>query len=99
MWIIAGAIALIAVIINMVLVFTGRHKYCVVLVWISLSSGLVAMLSQYSMITSWVKANDMSALMDVVPTMNTVLIVVVFVGIVLNAIAVAVHYRNRKELN
>lgn len=97
MWLFAGAIAFLIAIINLVLVFTGKHKYCSILVCISLASGLFTMLSQYSLINEWVLAGDMSALIDVVPTMNNVLIATVCIGIVFNAIAVFVSYKKSNK--
>lgn len=41
---------------------------------------------QYILINEWVQASDMSALTDIVPTMNNVLITAVCVLIALNAI-------------
>lgn len=96
MWLFAGAIAFIVAIINLILVFIGKHKYCGILVFISLSSGLLAMLSQYGLIKEWVQSSDMSALMDVVPTMNNVLIVAVCIVILFNAISVFVNYKKSK---
>lgn len=97
MWFIAGGIAFIAVIFNFILVLNDKHKYCSLLVWVSLSGGLVAMSSMYSLINSWVQEGDMSALMDVVPTMNNVLIGVILIGIILNAIVVFLHHKKRPK--
>lgn len=97
MWLVAGTIAFIAVILNIIFIFKGFDKYYLVLVWVSLSSGLIAMLSEYNLINSWVQAEDMSALMDVVPTMNGVLVRVVLIGIILNAIVVFVHYKKHQN--
>lgn len=93
MWLFAGAIAFILAIMNLVLVFTGKHKYCGILVCLSLSSGLLAMLGQYALIKQWVQSGDMSALLDVVPTMNNILVFSICIGIILNAIAVFVSYK------
>lgn len=86
MWLFAGGIAFIIAVVNIILALVGKYKYCCTLVWISLSSGLIAMLGQYILINEWVQASDMSALTDVVPTMNNVLIAAVCVLIALNAI-------------
>ena len=97
MWLFAGGIAFITVIINLILIYVGKHKYCNILVFISLSSGLIAMLSEYSLINMWVQAEDMSALLDVVPSMNNVLKSVVYIGIILNGIAVFVNHNKLKK--
>ncbi|WP_092753409.1 hypothetical protein [Hydrogenoanaerobacterium saccharovorans] len=92
-----GGIAFIIAIINLILVFTGKHKHCNILAFLSLSSGLLAMLSEYVLINGWVQAGDISALMDVVPTMNNILITAVCIGVVFNAIAVFVNYKKLKK--
>ena len=97
MWLFAGGIAFITVIINLILIYVGKLKYCNILVFISLSSGLIAMLSEYSLINMWVQAEDMSALLDVVPSMNNVLKSVVYIGIILNGIAVFVNHNKLKK--
>lgn len=93
MWLVTGVIAFVAVVLNIIFLFNKRYKYCIVLVWISLSSGLIVLLSMYRLINLWVQAEDMSSLMDVVPTMSNVLAGIVLIGIILNAIVVFVHYK------
>lgn len=97
MWLVAGGIAFVAAMLNLILVLMGKHKYCSIFVLISLSGGLLAMLGEHALINQWVQAGDMSALMDVVPTMNNILIVAICIGISLNAIAVFVNCKKSKK--
>lgn len=82
MWLFADGIAFIIAAVNLNLALVGKYKYCCILVWISLSS-----VRQYILINEWAQASDMSALTDIVPTMNNVLIIAVCVLIAINAIA------------
>lgn len=43
MWYFADGIAFIIAAVNLNLALVGKYKYCCILVWISLSSGLIAM--------------------------------------------------------
>ena len=97
MWMIAGWLAFALVIVNLIFIFQKKYKYCGVLVFGSLSSGLITMLCMYSIVNGWVQADEISALMDVVPTMKKLLIVIVLVGVILNGIAVFANYKHTKK--
>ena len=88
MWIITGLIAFVLVLTNLAFVFKNYYKYTNVLVFSSLSMGLITMLIEYNMVKQWALNNDVTALLDVLPTMNTVLIWSIVIGIILNGIVV-----------
>ncbi len=94
MWIITGLIAFVLVLTNLAFVFKNYYKYTNVLVFSSLSMGLITMLIEYNMVKQWALNNDVTALLDVLPTMNTVLIWSIVIGILLNGIVV---YKSNKN--
>lgn len=93
-WVFFGALAFFTVIANFVRNIKGNHNGWEFLMFISLSSGLLAMLSQYHMIGKWVSAGDWSAIVDVAPHMGSMLTWIVIAGIFLNSVVV---YLNWKE--
>ena len=88
MWIITGLIAFVLVLTNLAFVFKSYYKYSNILVFSSLSMGLLTMLIEYNMVKQWVINNDVTALLDVLPTMNTIIIWSIVIGIILNGIVV-----------
>lgn len=67
------------------LMIKPTHKYQLSLLsLLSFSSGLIALTLEHLQVKQWVLSNDMSALLDVVPTMNNAYILFIVVTIVLN---------------
>ena len=93
-WVFFGALAFFTAIANLVRNIKGNHNGWEFLMFVSLSSGLLAMLSQYHMTGKWASAGDWSAIQDVVPSMGSMLTWIVIAGIFLNSVVV---YLNRKE--
>ncbi len=93
-WVFFGALAFFTGIANLVRNIKGNHNGWEVLLFVSLSSGILALLAQYHMIGKWALAGDWSAIQDVAPHMGSMLTWIVIIGIFLNSVVV---YLNRKE--
>ncbi len=82
MWIILGVLAIIATFRNLQLYITGRdYKLAMAL---GLSFTALTLSAEYSLISSWVRLEDWSALQDVVPYMEKVIWILTVVSILLN---------------
>ena len=82
MWIILGVLAIIATFRNLQLYITGRdYKLAMAL---GLSFTALTLSAEYSLISSWVRLEDWSALQDVVPSMEKVIWILTVVSILLN---------------
>lgn len=93
MWILFGALAVIATILNFYLYFTRKDNK---LAFASaLAFTLLTMAEQYRLISSWVKVEDWAALADVVPTMNLLLYPFVIGSILLNVTPIILDTRNK----
>ena len=89
MWIIFGVSAIIAAVFNVIWTIKGRDAKWFRFISISLTAFTVC--AEYSLVNTWVKAGDMSALMDVVPGMTGALWICVTVSIVINSISLFRH--------
>ena len=94
MWVFFGALAFFTAIGNLVGNINGNHNGGEFLMFVSLSSGLLALLAQYHMIGDWALAGDWSAIQDVAPHIGSILSWAVIAEILLNSVVV---YLNRKE--
>lgn len=92
-WIPLGILAFLFAIINLLRALNGKKKGWTVLLFLSLSCGVLVMLTEYLMINRWVQKGDWSALMDVVPTMSIVFSILVIAGIILNGIVLIKNAR------
>lgn len=93
MWIILGVIAVVATFINLYLY--GRGKDYKLAMALGLSFTALTLVSAYNMVSDWVKAKDYSALLDVVPTMETALWILTMISIVLNISPILLELKNK----
>lgn len=92
MWLILGAIAIIATIINLFMYATGKdYKLSMAL---AISFTALTLCAENSLIANWVNAKDWAALLDVVPTMEKALWFLTIVSILLN---IAPIFLEKKE--
>ena len=87
MWIVCAALSIIFNVIGWILASTKKITTC----WVSVSSlAFVALtlLMEYRIILNWVNAEDWIALLDVVPTMFTILTGYVIIMFLANAILI-----------
>lgn len=97
MWFFAGLVAFIAAIANLMYITRNEYKYCNILVFISLTAGLLALLGEYSLINGWIVKEDFSAMLDIFPSMYGIVRAAVSVGIVLNGIAVYFDFKRKNK--
>ena len=85
MWMILGAAAILAAILN--IIWHLSNKDAKWFRFLSLSLTALTLCAFYGMNTRWVLAGDWSALMDVVPGTSTALWIITILSIALNSIS------------
>ncbi|WP_277584370.1 hypothetical protein [Psychrobacillus antarcticus] len=94
MWLILGIIAVVATFINLYMYKKGKdYKLAMAL---GLSFTALTLCAEHSLAASWVKSEDWSALLDVVPTMEKALWFLTIFSIVLNLAPVFLELKNKK---
>lgn len=91
MFLILGIIAIVATVLNLYLYKVGKDYK--VAMSMGLSFTALTLVAGYSMISGWVKVKDWAALLDVVPTMTTVLWVLTIISILLNTIPILLELK------
>lgn len=82
MLLIFGLIAIVATFANLYRYGTGKDYKLAMAVGLSFTA--LTLVAEYSIVSDWVIAGDWSALLDVVPTMETALWVLTILSILLN---------------
>lgn len=95
-WLLAGAAALLLVLINLARGLLRKCRGWQILLFASLSCGALSILSGFQMVHNWVRHGDWSALEDVVPTEAAVLTIAVCAGIILNFLSLWINLRVEK---
>ncbi len=85
MWLIFGAGAIIAFVLNLICYMTNRKAD--IFRFISISMTALTVCGFYAQNKSWVIQEDWGALMDVVPTTSTMLWIFVMLSILINGIS------------
>ncbi|MFD1862938.1 hypothetical protein [Planococcus chinensis] len=94
MWFILGLIAIAATCLNLYMYATGKdYKLAMAL---GLSFTALTVVADYSMVADWVRAEDWSALLDVVPIMAVALWVLTITSILLNIAPIFLELKNKK---
>ena len=95
MWLILGLIAIAATGLNLFRYATGKdYKWAMAM---GLSFTALTVVADYSMVADWVKAEDWSALIDVVPTMAAALWVLTILSISLNITPLLLELKRKNE--
>ncbi|MFD2212305.1 hypothetical protein [Metabacillus endolithicus] len=94
MWLILGIIAIVATFINLYLYQTGKDYKLAMAMGLSFTA--LTLCAEHSLVSNWVKAEDWSALLDVVPTMEMVLWFLTIVSILLNIAPILLELKNKK---
>lgn len=94
MWFILGLIAITATCINLYMYATGKDYKLAMAMGLSFTA--LTVVADYSMVSNWVKAEDWSALLDVVPTMEAALWVLTIISILLNITPILLELKNKK---
>lgn len=93
MWLILGTIAIVATFTNLYMYKTGKDYKLAMAMGLSFTS--LTLCAEHSLISSWVKAEDWSALLDVVPTMEKALWFLTVVSILLNIAPIFLELKNK----
>jgi len=94
MWIILGVLAIIATFTNLYLYKTGRDYRLALALGLSFTA--LTLTAEYSLVSDWVKVEDWSALMDVVPSMEMPLLYLTIISIALNITPILLDLKNRE---
>ena len=100
MWIIVGSLSIICTLMSCLSIFKSQEKLRAY--WFSIL-GLVftvlTLLAGYQLVSNWVKHEDWSALLDVVPSMFTILTIYVITMLTANIIALILIRGKSKNTN
>jgi len=95
MWIIFGFLAIGFTIINLTSYLKGKdYKIAMVL---GLSFTALTLCAEYSLVSSWVVAEDWAALLDVVPFMDNALWFLTICSILLNSLPILMEMLRHKK--
>lgn len=94
MWIIFGFIAIITTFINLYMFASGKDYKLAMAMGLSFTA--LTLCAEHSLIANWVDANDWSALLDVVPTMEKALWFLTIASILLNLTPVLLEFKRKK---
>ncbi|APH04987.1 hypothetical protein [Bacillus weihaiensis] len=94
MWLILGLIAIVATFINLYMYKTGKDYKLAMAMGLSFTA--LTHCAKYSLVANWVKVEDWSALLDVVPTMEKALWFLTIVSILLNIAPILFELKNKK---
>lgn len=94
MWIIFGAIAVVATLINLYMYTVGKDYKLAMAIGLSFTA--LTLCSEYSLVSQWVKVEDWAALLDVVPGMERVLWFLTIVSILLNIAPILLERKGKK---
>lgn len=97
MWLIFGGIAIIATFINLYLYTKGKNYTLAMAIGLSFTA--LTLVAQYNMVSNWVHVEDWSALLDVVPTMSTLLWILTIISILLNIVPAFIESVSDKKSN
>lgn len=95
MWLILGVIAILATIINLYRYKTGKNYNLAMAIGLSFTA--LTLVASYNMIFDYVKAEDWSALLDVVPTMTRVFWALTIISILLNIAPIFLELNKNKN--
>ena len=94
MWLLFGLIAIVATFLNLMLYTAGKDYKLVMAMGLSFTA--LTLCSEYSLVSQWVKVEDWSALMDVVPGMERALWFLTIVSILLNIAPILLELKGKK---
>ena len=94
MWLILGFISIVATFINLYM-YKMRKDYKLAMA-MGLTFTALTLISEYSLISRWVKTEDWSALLDVVPSMEKTLWILTIISILLNISPILLELKSKK---
>lgn len=93
MWVLFGALTILATMTNIVLYIKGKNYELAMAIALSLTA--LTLCAEYQLIANWVVHEDWAALLDVVPTMEKMLWLFVIGSIVVNILPTILTWRKR----
>ena len=100
MWIIFGSLSIICTLMSCLSIFKSQEKLRAY--WFSILGlvfTVITLLAGYQLVSNWVKHEDWSALLDVVPSMFTILTIYVITMLTANIIALILIRGKSKNTN
>ncbi|WP_053218795.1 hypothetical protein [Virgibacillus senegalensis] len=94
MWVILGIMAIAATITNLYMFKAGKDYKLAMAMGLSFTA--LTLCAEYSLVSTWVKAEDWAALLDVVPGMERALWFLTFVSILLNIAPILLERKRKK---
>lgn len=94
MWILLGVIAIVATFINLYMYKVGKNYKLAMVIGLSFTA--LTLCSQYILVCRWVKMEDWTALLDVVPYMEIPLLGFTIISIVLNITPIFLELKNKE---
>ncbi|AOV08024.1 hypothetical protein [Sporosarcina ureilytica] len=94
MWLVFGLIAIAATFTN--LYMYSRGKDYILAMAMGLSFTTLTLVAEYSMVSDWVKVEDWTSLLDVVPGMERALWFLTIVSILLNIAPILLELKGKK---
>ena len=94
MWLILGLIAIVATFINLYMYKTGKDYRLAMAVGLSFTA--LTLVAEYRLVSNWVKVEDWSALLDVVPSMEKALWFLTIASILLNISPILLELKNKE---
>lgn len=94
MWIILGIIAIVATLINLYMYVAGKDYKLAMAIGLSFTA--LTLCSEYSLVSGWVKVEDWSTLLDVVPSMEKALWFLTIVSTLLNITPILLELKGKR---
>ena len=92
-WIFWGGAAFLLALVNLTRSLAGKRAGWQILMFASLSCGVITVLEEYRMVARWLQWGDLPAVQDVVPTMAGTLRTAVGIGLLLNLVVLVLNHR------
>ena len=97
LWLPLGAILVLLSLIALSLSLKGKFKNTPWLILCSLGFSLLFLPSDYALVMDWVRKEDFSAMLDVVPARGSLLTLFVIVTIMMNIVSFHLYQRGEKK--
>lgn len=94
MWIVFGVIAIVSTFVNLYMYKVGKNYKLAMAIGLSFTA--LTLCSEYTLVSGWVKVNDWTALLDVVPFMENALWILTIISIVLNITPILLELKNKE---
>ena len=95
MWLLLGLITIITTFVNIYMYKTGKDYKLTMAMGLSFTA--LTLCAEHSLIANWVKKEDWSALLDVIPTMDKALWVLTIISILLNIAPIFLELKNKNN--